>query len=134
MALVIDTVTWALYEARLRDWLGVPTGHDDDLESLLYVSTGAADHWMANPFEDDDGVNTLTGTTLSRVVKGVLDFAYTAWYSSGDEAPKPGLTSVKTGDFSAGYAGSKVTKVDPTEAALNAAKLSWYPFRKAVWR
>lgn len=134
MTLVIDTVTWADYETRLRDYLDVPTGHADDLEGLLLVATGKADHWMGNLFEDDDGENTLIGNTLKRVVKGVLDYAHGLYYSTGEASPKPGLSSVKTGDYSAGYAASKVTMISASEFAMSKAKPSWSSFREKVWR
>lgn len=134
MTLVIDTVTWSAYEARLRAYLSVPTGDDDNLEGLLLLATGEADHWMGNPFKDDDGVNTLEGDTLKRVVMGVLYFAHSLYNTTGEIGPTPGMTSVKTGDLSEGYAASKVTRISAHELALSQAKSSWSPFRLRVWR
>lgn len=134
MSLVIDIVTWAAYEQRLRDYLDVPTGQDDDLEGLLVVATGDADHWMGNPFEDDNGDNTLVGNTLKRVVRGVLDFSHSLYYNTGEEGPRPGVSASKTGDLSEGFAASKVTRISAEELALSQAKVSWAPFRLRKWR
>lgn len=126
-------ITWASYEAEVRGYLGVPQGSDALLERLLDIATGAADHWLSNPFEDSDGNNTLVGQVLNRILQGVLDYLYILYNLSGEQAPAPGTASIKTGDLSETYSSAATTQ-PPSKRALDAAKGAWSLYRCRVWR
>jgi hypothetical protein len=132
---VRDEFTWAAYEAALRTYLGIPSGDDARLERALAVAAIAGDTFLNNPFDGTTDLKTdLTGDVLLAIEDGVFAFVRAYYEATGATAPKPGLTSVKTGDLSEGYAGSAVTRVTPTDLAISAARPSWLPWRVQVWR
>lgn len=119
MSTVVELLTWADYESDLKTELGVTdTSEDARLRRLLESSAYAADDYFK--------LDTFEDPLPSPVVEGCY-----AWVRTMRDARavKFGVTSIKVGDDSVGYANSAVTKVEPGTAAESAAIASWRTYR-----
>lgn len=140
MATVNASMTWLVFETRVRSSVGVPVGDDDRLKGLFASAKNAADQWLANPFTDSDGVDIpipggiYDGFDTAAVVEGVMSWISSMYKSTGVTGPDPNVTSVRIGDNSIGYAGSAATRNEPGKIAMQAASSSWAPFRCSLWR
>lgn len=123
MAKVRNTLTWAAFEARLREFLDIPSGSDNDLQELLDAATRAADRYMNNHFLDSDG-GDIDPLPLS-VQRGVLEWIK-IMTTTADLVP--GAATVKTGDLMQSFVGGP--GFDADKAALRQAKKYWMPFRQ----
>jgi hypothetical protein len=132
MATVRDSITWANFEAELRAYLGITAPEDETtLQGQLDAATAEADRFLANPFVDSDGLDL---PIPDAVKMGLKVWVHTIRQVSGILAPQAGVSSIKVGDNSIGYAASAVTSVDPVKRALEAARPHWQFWRCKVWR
>ncbi len=138
MATCVATYTWATYETKLRERLGVATGSEDALKGLLSRAARAADQYMGNPF---DGSSDISPTEHPLDIwEGLLAWMTVMWrLGPGASTPgsgmTPGLASVSTGSLSESYAvGANGKGLSPSDAALDAAKGAWWPFKPKAWR
>lgn len=124
MAKVRNTpsMSFATLEARIRAFLNIPSGNDDDLEELFDTAVRAADRYMNNFFLDADG-NDIDPLPKG-VLRGVLVYMASAM-DVDDEGITEGTASVKTGDLAQAWGGG----FTPNKAALGAAKPHWINFR-----
>ncbi|MCK5444382.1 MAG: hypothetical protein KAI73_02090 [Rhodospirillaceae bacterium] len=126
MAKLNDAVTWALYEARIREVLEVPTGSAEDLQDLLDTATRAGDRYMNNPFVDDEGVDIATPRGA---LKGVWAYMTVLWGADGVGGLTPAVAGVKTGDLSESF-GVLGGGFSPSKSAMMAGKTHWANFRE----
>lgn len=137
MASCVATYTWAAYEVRLRARLGVASGSEDALKGLLARAARAADQFMGNPFDDSSDIAPATHPL--DIWEGMVAWMTVMWRlgpgaSAAGAGMTPGLASVNTGDLSESYAtGADGKGLTPGQAALEAAKDAWWPFKLRVW-
>lgn len=117
-------VTWATHEAALRSYVGVPTGHDANLQLWLEAGAEMGDAFMANPFVDDDG-NELD-PPINTVV-GVFAYVKSSFEWNSREA---GMVEKKTAGLTEKFtnaAGGQSAKA-ALQFALAAAHTYWLPW------
>lgn len=138
MATCVATYTWAAYEVRLRDRLGVASGSAAQLEGLLASAAEAADTYMGNPF---DGSTEISPTTHPITIwEGLVAWMTVMWRlgpgaASAGAGMTPGLVGVTTGSLTENYAaGADGKGLSPDEAALDAARGRWRKFKLELWR
>ena len=132
MATVYDSLDWATWEAEFRAYVGIPTGSDDRLERLFESGKRAADHYMNNPFVDDDGVDI---PIPGEVIEGVFAWSKVILDSSGTTGPASNVKMLKVGDNRVQYGGSSSTDLTPGQRAVAiAAAAGWDYHRKDIWR
>lgn len=115
MAYLVDTWTWADLQADIREYLGVPTGSDLQLELFTTAALRAGDQFMNNPFKQDEDGNWIDPDDLEDIagvdvvppddVKlGVLEYVKSRNQRYATVAPDGTvITSRKTGDLSESY-------------------------------
>lgn len=135
---LVSRLTYAANEDDLRDYIGVATGEDFDLELWWNSATECGDLYLGETLFDD----LVTGDPLpipNLVKLGVFEFVRvmrnakvnnTTGSSGGGVGP---VKTIKTGDNSITYettggatGGNRVT---PTEEAQQAAKIHWCKLR-----
>jgi len=151
MATLTETYTWDLFGAELKTALGIiVTDYDAKLAGWLAAAVRAGDSYLNHFWIKLDGrtpthVDTIIGADVDEggdiphpadVVMGVTEWVRLAWQVyGGDEngGPRPfGLTSVRTGDLSEGYAvGSRMGGGEITPDMIHTAvKPLWRPYRR----
>lgn len=137
MATCVATYTWAAYEARLRDRLGVASGSAAQLEGLLASAAEAADTYMGNPFDGSTEISPATHPIT--IWEGLVAWMTVMWRlgpgaSGAGAGMTPGLASVNTGALSESYAvGTDGKGLSPDAAALEAAKGRWFRYKLRPW-
>lgn len=138
MATCVATYTWAAYEVRLRARLGVASGSEDALKELLARAAQAADQYMGNPFDGSSDISPVEHPIT--IWGGLVAWMSVMWrLGPGASGPgagmTPGLASVSTGSLSESYAtGPSGRGLTPDQAALEAARDAWWPFKTKPWR
>jgi len=130
MAKVADSILWATHEVALKSYLKVVDASEDVfLQRWLLAAVAAADRFLKNTFEDEDGVDIAIP---SEVETGVFEFVRLLRETS--ERPF-GLTNKRVGDLSESYAiESRISGgVVTPRSILDAVKSWWTTDRKKVW-
>lgn len=131
MATVNATITWATHESRARKALDIECGEAMTLQFLMSAATLAADAWLDNLFEDADGADIPQPPAIEG---GVYAWMHAVRALVGITGITPGLTSVKTGDLTEGFANSNITAIAAGDAGARAAAPFWGTKAQAIWR
>lgn len=136
MATLAATYDYPTYGTAFCAAVGITAGAR--AEGLLARSCTAGDQFMGNPF---DGSTDRSPTTHPLDIwEGIIAYASILYRLSPGAAGAgsgmtPGLMGVTTGSLTENYgAGASGKGLTPSEAALEAARDCWWPFKLKPWR
>lgn len=138
VANVTDSMTWEASEAALKKFLGLECADNtDDSRLMLYLAaaTDAADTYMNNLFQDDDGVDLLIPSVVQL---GVFEYVRLARETVGPDGLPVGtlgIASQKTGDLAVGYRSAAIAgslSPETSDKLLNGVKNFWWSNRTNI--